>query len=204
MPFDTQADTRDRRQPALAEGVAPSMLELRLCGHADQGVMLGRGVLAAAFMRNGWFLAPTSPGRDERRDPWVTATLRVVATPVPRDADVTPSTTTLVLDLTLLPRLAVASAADGGLLLVNAPIVPCARMPGADRVVAVDAAAIAQHHGLGPLVVTAMLGAFGALTGHVDIHDLLAAVDAYVPTDAAAHVAACRDGWAVMMAKSAA
>ena len=180
------------------------LLELRLCGRADQGVILGRTVLAAAFMRDGWFLAPTPWAIDERRDAPVTATVRVVAAPMRRDTDVTQSSVTLVLDPTLLARLADTSPVDGAHLLVNAPIVPCARMPGGDRAVAVDAAAIADRHGLGPLVVTAMLGAFGALTGRLEIHDLLAAVDACVPANAAAHVAACRDGWAVTMAMSVA
>lgn len=180
------------------------LLELRLCGRADQGVILGRTVLAAAFMRDGWFVTPTPSAIDERRDASVTATVRVVAAPMRRETDVTPSSVTLVLDPMLLARLAAVPPIGGGLLLVNAPIVPCARMPGADHVVAVDAAAIARRHGLGPLVVTAMLGAFGALTGRLEIHDLVAAVDACVPADAAAHVAACRDGWAVVMATSAA
>lgn len=174
------------------------LLELRVCGRADQGVILGRRVLAAAFMRDGWFLAPTPAAIDERRDASVTATLRVVAAPMHRDTGVTHSFVVLVLDATLLGPLAAASAVDGGPLLVNAPIVPCARMPGAGRVVAVDAATIAQHHGLGPLVVTAMLGAFAAITARLEIHDLLAAVAAHVPAQAAAHVAACRDGWAAM------
>ena len=55
----------------------------------------------------------------------------------------------------------------------------------------VDAAAIARRAGLGSIVSTAMVGAFGGASGLVSLEDLVAAVEEGSPTRKSENTRAC-------------
>jgi Pyruvate/2-oxoacid:ferredoxin oxidoreductase gamma subunit len=183
--------------------VTPDAIEIRLRGRGGQGVGLGRRILEAAFARAGWRVRLATVDEDEPRGAPVSATVHLApAEDSPACEGV--ARAALVLDPAMLARDAASSIADGGLVVVNAPIAPCGRMPGANRVVAVDANAIARRRGVGPVVVAAVLGAFAGASRRLALGDLLAALDTVAPPNVDAQRAACSDGWTAVVADAAA
>ncbi len=167
-------------------------MEIRLHGRRGQGVRLASRLLADALFRAG---AWTQTLVDEGPPPGggVSASLRVHARPI-RPAGGEEPQHLLVFDPALLGDGA-AGIASGGTVTVNAPIDPCSRMPYGSRVVVVDAAAIAARAGLGPLVASALLGAFSAVTRLVSLPDLVAAVEHGSLSKRAQHVRACTEAY---------
>ena len=153
------------------------MLELRIHGRGGQGAQVACQILAEAFFREGAWVQAFAAYGGERRGAPVTASLRVDDEPIRLRCDVEHPHHLIVLDPTLLPD----TRGVDGLVLVNSPRLPCGRLPGAARVVAVDADAIAGSVGLGALVATAMAGAFAGATGLLALGPLVAAVETGSP-----------------------
>jgi Pyruvate/2-oxoacid:ferredoxin oxidoreductase gamma subunit len=108
-------------------------------------------------------------------------------------ADARHTSLAIVLDPALLAGLMPAALAQTELVVVNAPSAPCRRLPGATRVVAIDAEAVAGRAGAG--VIAVVLGAFAGATGLIALDHLLPAVEATCPTATRANVAACGEGY---------
>jgi pyruvate ferredoxin oxidoreductase gamma subunit len=171
------------------------MLEIRIHGRGGQGGQVACQILAAAFFRAGAWVQAFAAYGGERRGAPVTASLRVDTVPIRVRCDVGEADHLLVLDAALLADLPDEILRAGGTIVVNSPQAPCGRMPGASRVAAVDASAIAREAGLGPIVSTAVLGAFAAATGLVGLDDLAAAVEDWSPVKKPENVAACAGGY---------
>ena len=147
------------------------MLRVRLYGAEGQGAAAGCALLAAAFHRAGRAAQVcTGTGGD--------------------GADAV-----LVLDPALLGDVAAAGLTKDAPVLVNSTAAPCSRAPQAPRTVAVDADAVAGRHGLGPFVVTAMLGVFAGVTDALPLDTLAAAVADGSPDRPDAHAAAVIEGY---------
>lgn len=188
--------------PAPA-GVRTSMLELRIHGRGGQGAQVGCQMLATAFFRAGRSVQAFAAYGGERRGAPVTASVRVDTQPIHLRCDVGRAGAALVLDASLLPAITPASLAPDALLVVNTTSVPAS--PTADTtLVTVDATAIAREHGLGPIVATAVLGAFAGATRLFELTDLLAAVEELSPVKKAENVAACAAAYAATVAARAA
>lgn len=171
------------------------MLEIRIHGRGGQGAQVACQILADAFVRAGSWVQAFAAYGGERRGAPVTAFLRVDDEPIRLRCDIERPDYLLVLDPTLLTDADLESLPEHGLAVLNSPTLPCARMPRAERMVAVDAAAIAARAGLGPIVSTAALGAFAAATGLLALDDLAAAVEARSPARAQENATACRLGY---------
>ena len=157
------------------------MLEIRIHGRGGQGAQIACQILADAFFRGGAWVQAFAAYGGERRGAPVTASLRVDGAPIRLRCDVERPRHLIVADPTLLADLLLESVAEDGVVLVNSSRTPCGRMAGAARVVAVDATAIAERLGLGPIVSTAMVGAFAGVTRLVALEHLAAAVEAGSP-----------------------
>jgi pyruvate ferredoxin oxidoreductase gamma subunit len=158
------------------------MLELRIHGRGGQGAQVACQILADAFFREGAWVQAFAAYGGERRGAPVTASLRVADAPIRLRCDVEHPAHLIVLDPTLLSELPPGSLSVDGLVLVNSPGLPCGRLASSATVVAIDAEAIAHRVGLGPIVATAMAGAFAGATGLVSVDSLVAAVEAGSPT----------------------
>ena len=107
-----------------------------------------------------------------------------------------------VLDPVLLQTIDVtAGLADGGWLLVNSSRRPeDLELPDRFNIGTSDATAIALAHGLGsrtnPIVNTAIVGAFAALTGLVTLESVVDAIPDLVPVKPDANQAAAREAFA--------
>jgi 2-oxoacid:acceptor oxidoreductase gamma subunit (pyruvate/2-ketoisovalerate family) len=171
------------------------MLEIRIHGRGGQGAQVACSILADAFFRAGHWVQAFAAYGGERRGAPVTAYLRADERPVRVRCDVERPAYAIVLDPTLVSDVAALPLGDQAIVLVNAPAYPCGHMPGAARLIAVDATGIARRAGLGPIVSTAMLGAFGAVAGAIALEHLVAAVEHGSPVKKQENVEACRAGW---------
>jgi 2-oxoacid:acceptor oxidoreductase gamma subunit (pyruvate/2-ketoisovalerate family) len=171
------------------------MLEIRFHGRGGQGAQVACQMLATALFRAGRWVQAFAAYGGERRGAPVTAFLRADDRPIRLRSDIERPHVAVVLDATMLAGLDLpATLRPGGLVLVNAKAPPEVPLPPGGRLVAVDAAAIAERAGLDAIVAPVMLGAFGAVTGQVTLDDLTAAVEELSPSRRRENVEACVQG----------
>jgi pyruvate ferredoxin oxidoreductase gamma subunit len=173
------------------------VLEIRFHGRRGQGTRIACQVLAAAFHRAGWHVQALADAGPEGRAGLVAAWVRVDEGPIRLGACSERADYALVLDPALVAGVAPASLTPDGLVIVNSPTATCSRAPLQARTLAIDAAAIAEAVGLGPIVSTAMLGAFAGASRLLTLAQACAAVGAESPARPEANVAACRAGYLV-------
>ncbi|MBI1737320.1 MAG: 2-oxoacid:acceptor oxidoreductase family protein [Candidatus Rokubacteria bacterium] len=195
-----ESASRPATAGTTAEVVGTRMLELRVHGRGGQGAQVGCQILAGAFFRAGRWVQAFAAYGGERRGAPVTAAVRVDGAPIHLRCDVEHADVAVVLDATLLGLIDPASLAPDALVVVNAPAAPCGRLPGVTRIVAIDAAAIARRHRLGPIVATAMIGAFAAASRLLTLEELLPAIEEWSPVKKAENTAACTEAYAEMTA----
>jgi 2-oxoacid:acceptor oxidoreductase gamma subunit (pyruvate/2-ketoisovalerate family) len=172
------------------------MLEVRIHGRGGQGAQVGCQILAAALFRSGRHVQAFAAYGGERRGAPVTAYVRADDRPIRLRCDIERPGHALVLDPTLLEGGAlVADVAPGGTVVVNGMAPPDVVLPRDVRLVAVDAAGLAARSGLGPIVSTALLGAFARVSRLVSLEDLEAAVDEGSPARKRENLEACAAGF---------
>lgn len=172
------------------------MLEIRIHGRGGQGAQVACQILASAFFKAGDSVQAFAAYGGERRGAPVTAFLRVDDRPIRIRCDIERPRYVLVLDPTMLREVNVtAGLLEGGLVLVNARELPSNALPAHLRILPVDAAAIARRVGLGPIVSTAMLGAFAGATGLISLQVLEEAVREGSPAKKDENVAACKEAY---------
>jgi 2-oxoacid:acceptor oxidoreductase gamma subunit (pyruvate/2-ketoisovalerate family) len=175
------------------------MRELRFHGRGGQGTVIASKILATALFREGRQVQSFPAFGVERRGAPVTAFLRVSDGPILLRCEITEPDDLVILDATLIGAVDVtAGLKDGGLVLINSPNAPDAYLALTQRyhVATVDASAIAQQFGLGsktqPIVNTAILGAFAAVSAMVRLESVCEAILEEVPIKAEANVNAAR------------
>jgi 2-oxoacid:acceptor oxidoreductase gamma subunit (pyruvate/2-ketoisovalerate family) len=173
------------------------MRELRIHGRGGQGCVIASKVLAVALFREGREVQSFPAFGVERRGAPVTAFLRVDDRPIRLACEVSTPHDLIVLDPTLIQAIDVtAGLRPGGLILINSGHPPehYSSLAERFRVATVDAGAIAAQNGLGsrtqPIVNTAILGAFAAVSGLVSLDSVCDAIREEVPVEAERNVAA--------------
>ena len=162
--------------------------------------MVASKLLAAALFReHNWVQSFPAFGVERRGAP-VTAFMRVDRDPIRLRCEVTEPDDIIVLDPTLIEAVDVtAGLKSGGAILINSskPASSYASLASKYRVITVDASEIALRHGLGsrtqPIVNTAILGAFAAITGMVGLESVCAVIREDVPMQPDANEAAARE-----------
>ncbi|MGE5242840.1 MAG: 2-oxoacid:acceptor oxidoreductase family protein [Betaproteobacteria bacterium] len=180
------------------------MLAIRCHGRGGQGAVIASKLLAAALFREGWYVQAFPSFGAERTGAPVAAFLRADHRPIVVHSQVYDPDHVLVLDPLLISAIDVtAGLKPAGTILVNSTR-PAADLglPAGLAVTTCDATGIALAHGLGtranPIVNTAMVGAFAALTGLVSLDSLLAVIPDLVPVKADANRAAAQDAYAAV------
>ena len=176
------------------------MRELRLHGRGGQGAVVASKILAVAFYREGREVQSFPAFGVERRGAPVTAFLRISDWPIRLRCEVTEPDDLIVLDPTLVEAVDITGGLKpGGSILINSPrpAEGYGDLARRFRVTTVDGSAIALRHDLGsktqPIVSTAILGAFAAVSGLVRLESVCAAIREEMPLRAAENVAAARD-----------
>ncbi len=170
------------------------MLAIRMHGRRGDGVRTSCQILADAFARAGAWAQALAAHGSERPGAAVMASLFVDHRPRRVHGDTEPPDHVLVLDAALLGDVS-TEVAEGDRVVINTTVEPCGFMPHASRAVAVDAAAIADRAGLGPIVATAVIGAFCGATRLVSLDDLVTAVEQGSPAKKAQNVAVCIEAY---------
>ena len=172
------------------------MLEIRFHGRGGQGAVIASEVLAHAFFKDGRYVQAFPQFGVERRGAPVAAFCRADDSPILLRSQVYTPDHLIVLDASLLQSPQIFSGLKpGGLVLINAPA-SAQWEPVSDdfKVAVIDASAIAVKHGLGsfsnPIVNTAILGAFAAASGAVQLASVKAAIKEEVPVKPDQNVAA--------------
>jgi len=174
------------------------MRELRVHGRGGQGAVIASKVLAAALFREGFSVQSFPVFGVERRGAPVAAFLRAARGAIRLRCEVRTPDDVIVLDHSLMPAVDVtAGLKPGGSILINSEHAPDAFIALGDfRVFTVDATAIAVSHGLGsrtqPIVNTAILGAFAAVSRLVSLEAVCEAIAEEVPFRTEANVSAAR------------
>ena len=159
------------------------MRELRIHGRGGQGAVVASRILATALFREGKSVQAFPAFGVERRGTPVTAFLRVSEGPILLRCEITEPDDCVILDPTLMKVIEVTlGLKPRGLILINTDRPPDTYTDLARRfrVALVDASAIARAFGLGsrtqPIVNTAILGAFSAASGMVDLESVCASI----------------------------
>jgi pyruvate ferredoxin oxidoreductase gamma subunit/2-oxoisovalerate ferredoxin oxidoreductase gamma subunit len=183
------------------------MISVRFHGRGGQGTVIASKLLASALFREGWFVQAFPSFGAERSGAPVAAFLRADRAPITIHYQVYEPDHVVVLDPVLLTTVDVtAGLRTGGTLLVNTPRGPEAiGAPEGVTVATCDATGIALRHGLGtrtmPIVNTAIVSAWSALTGTVSLESVIAEVPGLVPAKADANIAAAKEAFAAVVSR---
>jgi 2-oxoacid:acceptor oxidoreductase gamma subunit (pyruvate/2-ketoisovalerate family) len=181
------------------------MLSLRFHGRGGQGTVIASKLLASAMFKDGWQVQAFPSFGAERSGAPVAAFLRADREPITIHYQVYEPDHVVVLDSVLLGTIDVTSGLKpGGTILVNTHKAPAELgLPGRYVVATCDATGIALKHGLGsrttPIVNTAIVGAWAALTGIVSLDAIVREVPSLVPIKADANIAAAKDAFAAVV-----
>jgi 2-oxoacid:acceptor oxidoreductase gamma subunit (pyruvate/2-ketoisovalerate family) len=185
------------------------MRELRIHGRGGQGAVIASKVLAVALFREGRWVQSFPAFGVERRGAPVMAFLRVDDEPIRLRCEVAAPDELIILDPTLIEAVDVtAGLKPGGRILINSERAPesYAELRLRFEVATVDAARIAASHRIGsrtqPIVNTAILGAFAAVSGLVRLDSVCEAIREEVPVKPSENEAAAREAAAAVRSAS--
>jgi pyruvate ferredoxin oxidoreductase gamma subunit len=157
-------------------------LEIRWHGRGGQGAVTAAKLLAETALGLGKQIQAFPQFGSERRGAPIIAFTRIDETPITLYTTIPEPNVVIVLDESLLGLPGVLTGLrEDGLLLVDSPSTPrdvrerVGRQGG--TIATVPASAIAVEHLGRPVTNTAMLGAFLAATGILDLHDVLVHVE---------------------------
>lgn len=175
------------------------MREIRFHGRGGQGTVVASQILAVALFREGREVQSFPAFGVERRGAPVAAFLRTSDAPILLRCEVIEPDDLVVLDPTLVDAVDVtAGLKPGGTVLINSDRPPESYTELAERfrVATVDAGTIASRFGIGsktqPIVNTAILGAFAAHTGLVQLESVCSAIREEVSTQTEENVHAAQ------------
>ena len=176
------------------------MRELRIHGRGGQGAVIASKLLAAALFHQGKSVQSFPAFGVERRGAPVTAFLRLSDGPILLRCEGTNPDDLIVLDPTLVEAIDVtAGLKPGGTIVINSDRAPesYTELASRFRVATVDAYTIARNHKLGsktlPIVNTAILGAFAAASGLVELESICLTIEEEIPSHPEENVAAARE-----------
>ena len=173
------------------------MLEIIIQGRGGQGAQLAGSVLAMAFFAEGREVQSFATYGGARRGTPVSAFIRVDEKPIRLRCDILRADALLCFDASLLGGKLLAAAGANTLIVVNSRLGAAhfaATLPGY-RVLPVEGLAIAQKHGLGRIVNSALLGALARAVGAPALDTLNAVIAREAPKNPRANAAACVEGY---------
>jgi pyruvate ferredoxin oxidoreductase gamma subunit len=161
------------------------MKEIRVHGRGGQGSVVTAEILAIAAFEDGKFSQafPYLGGGGDRRGAPVQAFLRISDRPIRLHSKIHDPDYVIVQDPTLVKEVEVGKGLKaGGLLIVNSEKAPeDLGLPTGIRAVAVPATRIAIEVIGRPIMNTALMGAFAAISGEVSLSAVLQAIRTKFP-----------------------
>jgi pyruvate ferredoxin oxidoreductase gamma subunit len=177
---------------------ANRVLQIIIQGRGGQGAQTAGNLLAKAFFADGRQVQAFSSYGGARRGTPVSSYIRVDERPIRLRCDIERADAILCFDATLLDARLLAAARPDTLVVVNSARSPDElgrALPGY-RVIPVDAIGISRRRGLGRIVNSALLGAFGRAIEVLPFEVLTRTLGEEAPKLQAENIEACGDGWA--------
>lgn len=182
------------------------MIEIRIHGRGGQGAVIASKVLACALFAEGRWVQAFPAFGVERRGAPVAAFVRADDAPILLRCQIYQPDQLIVLDPTLIQAVDVTGGlSPGGLILINTQReLDSFEELGSFQVATVDASAIALRHKLGtreqPIVNTAILGAYAAVSGVTTLEAVVRGIEQSIPSGAAAraNVEAAQEAFAAV------
>ena len=179
------------------------MLQIIIQGRGGQGAQLAGNLLAMTFFAEAREVQSFATYGGARRGTPVSSFIRVDDKPIRLRCDIEQADAVLCFDASLLQGGLLATARPDTLVVVNSRRTPqqlAAELPGY-RVLPVDGIAIAQRHGLGRIVNSALLGAFACAVGEPALDTLSRTIADSAPKNKPENVEACVDGYRLIEAQ---
>jgi len=177
------------------------MIEIRTHGRGGQGSVIASEILADAFFREGKFVQAFPAFGVERRGAPVMAFTRVSDTEIRERCQIYHPDHLVVLDAILIETVNITDGLKkGGWILINTgEDMSDSELLKVNNLATVNASKIAIKHGLGsrsaPIVNTAIVGAFAAVTGLVSLDAVQEAIRAFVPMKEDENAAAAKEAY---------
>lgn len=173
------------------------MLQIIIQGRGGQGAQLAGTLLASAFFAEGREVQSFATYGGARRGTPVSSFIRVDEAPIRLRCDIERADALLCFDASLLEGKFLATATSQTLIVVNSrrPKAHFANALPGYQVLPVDGLEVAQRHGLGRIVNSALLGALAAAVGAPCLQTLKASIAEEAPKKADENVAACVEGY---------
>ncbi|MFC1563713.1 2-oxoacid:acceptor oxidoreductase family protein [candidate division KSB1 bacterium] len=163
------------------------MLEIRFHGRGGQGAVVASEMLASMYFESGKHVQAFPAFGVERRGAPVLAFTRTDNSPIEIHYGVYEPDRVIVLDETITEIIDVSGGLKkGGIILINSNKVDETFIKYQDfKVSAIDVNSIAAKYGLGtaslPIVNTAILGAYAAVSGDISVNTVKKIVFEYSP-----------------------
>jgi pyruvate ferredoxin oxidoreductase gamma subunit len=180
------------------------LLQIIIQGRGGQGAQTAGNLLAMAFFAAGRQVQAFSSYGGARRGTPVSSFIRVDDRPIRLRCDIERADAILCFDSTLLDARLLAAARPDTLIVVNSAQASEhfeQALPGY-RVIPVDGIAISSRHGLGRIVNSALLGAFVRAIESPALEVLIRTLSDEAPKKRDENIAACKDGYASVAARS--
>jgi 2-oxoacid:acceptor oxidoreductase gamma subunit (pyruvate/2-ketoisovalerate family) len=173
------------------------MDEIKFYGRGGQGVVMASQMLGFAFFKAGFYPQCFSVFGGERRGAPVVSFLRVDQEKILLKCGIKQPNEMIYLDDSLVdPQEVKSLLKPGGKILINTH-----RPQSAFKALQpftlglVDARAVSEQKGLGRTINTAILGAYGRLSGKLSLEILLASIEEMVPAKKKANLEAARQAY---------
>lgn len=179
------------------------MQEILILGRGGQGAQTAGNLLARSFFEKGKFVQTFATYGGARRGTPVTSSIRVDDRPIQVRCNIELATAMLCFDDSLMDRAFLANADSKTAIVVNSSK-PAEYFKdlGDYKIVPVDGRHIARSHGMGKVINSALLGAFVAMLGQPGIDVLSDVIEQNAPTKKQENVAACREAFELLNARS--
>jgi 2-oxoacid:acceptor oxidoreductase gamma subunit (pyruvate/2-ketoisovalerate family) len=172
------------------------MIEIKFQGKGGQGVVVASEILARACFEDDMYPQCYSLFGGERRGAPVSAFVRVSDRKIYLKCDIDHPNHLVLFDAALASEQKIIQhVASGGFLLLNGAALPRRDTLKSYTVGAINALEIAKNNGLGPLVNTAILGAYVRLTNIVSLDILTGVIEEHVPAAAGKNIAAAKEAY---------
>jgi pyruvate ferredoxin oxidoreductase gamma subunit len=179
------------------------MREIIILGRGGQGAQTAGNQLAQAYFAEGKFVQTFATYGGARRGTPVTSSIRVDERPVRLRCNIERASAMLCFDDSLLEGPFLRTVDAETTIVVNSakPAAAFAAL-GNYRILPVDGREIARRNDMGKVVNSALLGAFVASLDEPDIDTMCRVIEETAPAKKEQNVAACREAFAEMRAKT--
>lgn len=172
------------------------MIEIRFQGRGGNGVVMASEILARACFDEGGFPQSFSIFGGERRGTPVAAFVRISDKKINLKCDIEFPDHLVMFDPSVFSGAEIrAQLKPGGTLLINSGVNPYPEIFGRYNTCVVNAREIAEKHGLGAIINTAVLGAYAGLSNIVGLDALLKAIAHTLPAATEKNIKAAKEAY---------